>query len=395
MELLTSLREAIDQLAGCDPSALADAGSIVDLERQLARLECVVSRGVQAFEVSGEWALEGAKSPTAWLATRCPLPKAQARAQLRRGRALGHLPVAASAWAEGKIGGAHLDALAKVRTAASAEALARDEALLVHHATELRFEPFLGVLAYWGQLADPEGAEEADLARRARRDVYLAVSISGMHLGQMTLDPISGTIVGGELDRLEAELFEADWAQARAALGREPHLGELARTPGQRRADALVEMATRSRTAPENGRRPEPLFSVVVGYEALHGRICELSDGTVVTPGSLLAYLEGADFERAVFSPGQTGRGLGHRPPVQRGHPPGHRATRPDLHPPLLRRARRRGARSTTSCPTPWAGRPPRRTAGCSAGSTTASATNGHHPPARASSRRARQRPAR
>ena len=289
----------------------------------------------------GEWAPEGAKSPTAWLATRCRLPKAQARAQLRRGRALGHLPVAASAWAEGEIGGAHLDALAKVRTEASAEALARDEALLVHHATELRFEPFLGVLAYWGQLADPEGAEEADLARRARRDVYLAVSISGMHLGQMTLDPISGTIVGGELERLEAELFEADWAQARAALGREPHLGELARTPGQRRADALVEMATRSRTAPENGRRPEPLFSVVVGYEALHGRICELSDGTVVTPGSLLAYLEGADFERAVFRPGQTGRGLGHRPPVQRGHPPGHRATRPDLHPPLLRRARR------------------------------------------------------
>ena len=303
VELLTSLREAIDQLAGCDPAALADADSIVDLERQLARLECVVSRGVQAFEVSGEWALEGAKSPTAWLATRCSLPKSQARAQLRRGRALGHLPVAASAWAEGKIGGAHLDALAKVRTAASAEALARDEALLVHHATELRFEPFLGVLAYWGQLADPEGAEEADLARRARRDVYLAVSISGMHLGQMTLDPISGSIVGGELERLEAELFEADWAQARAALGREPHLGELARTPGQRRADALVEMATRSRTAPENGRRPEPLFSVVVGYEALHGRICELSGGTVVTPGSLLAYLEGADFERAVFSP--------------------------------------------------------------------------------------------
>jgi Domain of unknown function (DUF222) len=305
VELLTSLREAIDQLAGCDPAALADPHCIVDLQRQLARLECVVSRGVRAFELSGEWAPEGAKSPAAWLATRCRMPKAQARAQLRRGRALGDLPLAASAWAEGEIGGAHLDALAKVRTEASAGALARDEALLVHHATELRFEPFLGVLAYWGQLADPEGAEEADLARRARRDVYLTSSISGMYLGQMTFDPISGSIVASELERLEAELFEADWAQARAALGREPHLGELARTPGQRRADALVEMATRSRTAPENGRRPEPLFSVVVGYEALHGRICQLSGGTVVAPGSLLAYLEGADFERAVFRPGQ------------------------------------------------------------------------------------------
>jgi len=303
VELLTSLHEAIDQLAGCDPEALADPHSIVDLERQLARLECVVSRAVRAFAVSGAWAPEGAKSPTAWLATRCRMPKAGARAQLRRGRALGHLPVAASAWAEGEIGGAHLDALAKVRTEASAEALARDEALLVHHAKELRFEPFVGVLAYWGQLADPEGAEEADLARRARRDVYLTASISGMFLGQMALDPISGTIVSSEHRRLEAELFEADWAEARAALGREPHLAELARTPAQRRADALVEMATRSRSAPENGRRPEPLFSVLVGYEALHGRICQLSNGPVVTPGSLLAYLEGADFERAVFAP--------------------------------------------------------------------------------------------
>jgi hypothetical protein len=305
VELLTSLREAIDQLAGCDPAALADPHSVVALERQVARLECVLSRAVRAFEVSGAWAPEGAKSPTAWLATRCRMPKAQARAQLRRGRALDSLPLAAAAWAEGEIGGAHLDALAKVRTEASAEALARDEALLVHHATELRFEPFLGVLAYWGQLADPEGAEEADLARRARRDVYLTSSISGMYLGQMTLDPISGAIVAGELERLEAELFEADWATAHAAMGREPQLGELARTPSQRRADALVEMATRSRSAPENGRRPEPLFSVVVGYEALHGRICELSGGTVITPGSLLAYLEGADFERAVFAPGK------------------------------------------------------------------------------------------
>ncbi len=302
---LSALAQAIDQLAGCDASAMADPHSIVDLERQLARLECVLSRAVRAFEVGGEWAPEGAKSPSAWLATRCRLPKAQARAQLRRGRALDLLPLAASAWGRGEIGGAHLDALAKVRTEASAEALGRDEALLVKSATELRFEPYLGVLAYWGQLADPEGAEEADLARRARRDVYLTSSISGLYLGQMTLDPISGAIVAGELERLEAELFEADWASALAERGREPHAGELARTPSQRRADALVEMATRSRCAPAEGRRPAPLFSVLVGYEALHGRICELSSGSVISPGSLLAYLEGADFERAVFAPGQ------------------------------------------------------------------------------------------
>ena len=90
-----------------------------------------------------------------------------------------------------------------------------------------------------------------------------------MWLGQMTLDPISGSIVADELNRLEHDLFEADCAQAKERLGRTARIDELARTSGQRRADALVEMATRSRTAPAEGTRPAPLFSVLVGYETL------------------------------------------------------------------------------------------------------------------------------
>ncbi len=78
-------------------------------------------------------------------------------------------------------------------------------------------------------------------------------------------------------------------------------MADLLRTPAQRRADAFVEMATRSRTAPPDGRRPEPLFTVLVGYETLHGRIAELEDGTVVPPGTLLAWLAEADVERAEY----------------------------------------------------------------------------------------------
>ena len=88
-----------------------------------------------------------------------------------------------------------------------------------------------------------------------------------MWLGQMTLDPVSGAIVSNELNRLEHDLFEADCAEAKERLGRSGRLDELARTSGQRRADALVEMATRSRSAPAEGIRPAPLFSVFVGYE--------------------------------------------------------------------------------------------------------------------------------
>lgn len=97
-------------------------------------------------------------------------------------------------------------------------------------------------------------------------------------------------------------MFASDCAEARErASGPTP--APLRRTPTQRRADALVEMATRSRTAPPDGRRPAPLFSVLVGYETLRGRICELANGQVVTPGSLVPWLTEVDIERAVFGP--------------------------------------------------------------------------------------------
>jgi hypothetical protein len=132
----------------------------------------------------------------------------------------------------------------------------------------------------------------------------LESSLNGMWLGQMTLDPISGSIVAGELNRLEHDLFEADCAEAKERLGHTARIDELVRTSGQRRADALVEMATRSRTAPAEGIRPAPLFSVFVGYETLQGRICELENGTVLPPSALAPWMDSAYFERALFSLG-------------------------------------------------------------------------------------------
>jgi Domain of unknown function (DUF222) len=104
-----------------------------------------------------------------------------------------------------------------------------------------------------------------------------------------------------ELARIEGSFFEADWAEGRRRLGREALVGDLARTPAQRRADAVVEMAIRSRTAPAGGRRPEPLFTVLVGWETLQGRICQVADGTVVSPSALVGWLESAWLERVVF----------------------------------------------------------------------------------------------
>jgi hypothetical protein len=303
---LRGLRAAIDELVSSGP-ALCDPESIAELEIERARLDAFVTAAVADFDASGEWAPSGARTAAAWITHACQIPKRDAARQVRRGRHCRHLPLFTAAWSKGEITADHLDVVASVRRPSTQEALARDEAMLVDYAKDLTYDEFVALMRYWAQHADPDGAEEDDMERRARRDVYLVESVSGTFLGRMTLDPISGAIVAGELGRLEQELFEADWAKARDELGRDPRVDELGRTPAQRRADALVEMATRSASAPADGRRPAPLFTVLVDYQTLLGRICQLAQGggMVLSPGSLLPWLDQAYVERAVFSPGK------------------------------------------------------------------------------------------
>lgn len=301
---VTDVTEAIDGLLESDPSTFADAESIEALMGQASRLDAFLTEATAAFDASGDWAPDGAKTAAAWLARRCRLPQNQARRIVRRGRELRHLPACSKAWRDGAINAAHVDTLAAVRRDSTEELLERDEQVLVDQATTLRFEDYVRIVGYWEQRADPDGTDECAGKGHARREVYLEQSFQGVWLGKMTLDPISGAIVSNELGRLERELFESDWSEARQRLGREPTVSELSRTSGQRKADALVEMATRSGTAPAHGRRPKPLFSVFVDYECLNGRILELAQGTVVSPGSLVPWLDEAIIERAVFGPG-------------------------------------------------------------------------------------------
>jgi hypothetical protein len=62
-----------------------------------------------------------------------------------------------------------------------------------------------------------------------------------------------------------------------------------------------VELAKRAVTAPTGGKRPKPLISVFVGYETFRGRICQLSGGTVISPGTVASLLNEALIERVVF----------------------------------------------------------------------------------------------
>ncbi len=301
---LENFAEALEALIASGAPNYGDGESMEKLHHLEARFDSFVTEATAAFEAGEQWAAEGAKTAASWISSRCRVPRSAAKRRVRLGRTLRHLPAVAQAWREGSIGEEQAKAIASARRHRTEASMARDEEMLVSQATDLGFEDFYRALSYWKQLADPDGAEASDEERTASRNVFFESSFNGMYLGQMHLDPINGSIVSNELNRLEHDLFEADCAEAKERLGRTARIDELARTSGQRRADALVEMATRSRTAPAEGIRPAPLFSVFVSYETLHGRICELENGTVLHPSALMPWLDSAYFERALFSLG-------------------------------------------------------------------------------------------
>jgi Domain of unknown function (DUF222) len=284
-----------------DPDASVSGGQMEELFELHARLESAMSSAFVAFERSGEWGADGAKTATAWVRT-TTRRRHGAVARLRRlGVALRTMEVTATAWSSGAISADHVEVLARLHGGVTEAPFERDEELLVGFARTLTFREFERAVDYWRLHADPDGAEDGARAREDGRRATLGPSFAGSWMGQFDLDPVGGEIFSSELDRICDLLYEDDRAEARARLGREPLDHELGRTPVQRRADALVEMALRSASTPESAQRPRPLVTFLVGYEHYGRPVCELASGTVVTPGTVARHLAEADLELALF----------------------------------------------------------------------------------------------
>ena len=226
---------------------------------------------------------------------------AETRRRLRHARAVRRFPAIGHDWARGAIDRCHITTLmgaCTVRTSAAFEA----EHPKLLEAARSRGSPTSNATSTPGPTSGtPTAPNRTTRTDEAAREVHLSESFDGMWFGRMTFDAVNGTIVNVTLEAIEQELFEADWAEAKERLGREPLVTELGRTPAQRRADAMVEMAIRARTAPADGRRPAPLFTIVCGLETLTGPILELWNRTVITPGTAARWLTAADVERIVF----------------------------------------------------------------------------------------------
>jgi hypothetical protein len=295
---------AIDALRDIDYSVLEqhELGAVVVGMHELQnRIDAHATRAAGAFDSFGDPGRASIASALAWS---CRRSKASCRAAVARARALRSMPATEVAYEHGAISTEHVRLLAAAARS-NAEAYLKAEDELIDDARRLRFDQLARRVEYFRQLADPDGVEAEAVDAHAHRQLHCSRTFEQTVRVDGSLDPIGGTIVKTELERLEQQLFEADWAEARARVGDVATASDLRRTAEQRRADALVEMARRSAAKPADAREARILLTVLVGYETFAGRICQLADGTTVTPGQVASLLPDRpapiDVERAVF----------------------------------------------------------------------------------------------
>ena len=291
--VVEELSGAIGCLGALDPGELDDDAlheAVVALGALSSRLEAAWCGLIHAWDQRGVWANNGSRSPAARLARETRMRQGAMKRLVTRGRQLDEMPLTGDAYAAGEISGDHVDLVASCNRNWRNADFVESEQLLVDTCRTPWFSNAVRAIDYWKLLADRDAADrDADVAREGR---YLCVSAGW--LGEVkldgALDPVSGEIVRTELQRLCEELRLDDLRNG------------VTRTPRQRRADALVEMAKRSAAAPADGLRPRPLFTVLLGDDSFH-HLCELADGTVIAPGLLVPLLADAEFERIVIDP--------------------------------------------------------------------------------------------
>jgi hypothetical protein len=209
---------------------------------------------------------------------------------VRLGRALRRLPRRTAHAAEvGDVGLDHVRVLADAHKA-HPEVYARDEEILVDAATRLDASRLWRLIEHWRSAAEPDAALATFHRRRDRRSFNLSRTLDGMGRSDGVFDP-EGTEVVLRAIRALAE-----------PAGRDP--GDT-RTPGQRRADALVEIC---RFFLDHGNAPlaggeKPHLSVIVDLETLEGRAgyrAETEDGEPLHPETLRRWACDARISRII-----------------------------------------------------------------------------------------------
>lgn len=293
-DALDALSAAIDALLAAPDAFDGDDelhAFVVRSQHERHRLAAALWPALNRWDRLGVWSSDGSRSAAARLSREANTSKPAAAKELSRARKLQEMPATATALAEGTISPEHVDLLGNANTPHRKDYFARDEEILVGNCAALRWPDAVRAVSYWADKADAHidsPTEQRQRDRSGDATLHASTTLNGMVALNGLLDPIGGEVFTNELDRLERILYLDDQQNG------------AERTPAQRRAAALVEMATRSAAMPADARRPKPLFVVHVGDETAR-HLCELAGSTIVTASELAHWADDALMETFLF----------------------------------------------------------------------------------------------
>ena len=238
------------------------AEQVLVLRRLVDRLEGLWLRQLAAVDGRGAAGADQGQqvgSTAAWLRTRLRLGAGAAASCVRTARALFRGPLAATAEAliAGELTAAHARVLAHGTQELPEDVTVAAEPVLVEAAARLDPPRLRRVIAHLCLVADPDAADRHGELRSGRRGLWLAPTWDGMVAIDGLLEPEAGQTLTAALEPLAR-----------------PADAEDGRSGGQRRADALAELARR---ALEGGGLPQtggvrPQLTVTVDLDSLLGR---------------------------------------------------------------------------------------------------------------------------
>jgi hypothetical protein len=265
------LHAALDACAADQVGELADAAiaeELVELRRAADRVEAVFARRLAVFDRRKVCHREGAISTTSWLRHRCKLTGGAAAERVAMARHLAELPQTAAAFGRGELGYEHARVITRAAESIGDEAMKDAEHILVEAAERLDPQQLQIAADHLKHYLAPERTLRDANAEHERRALFISPLLDGYR-------------IDGHLDR-EGGAFIV--AALEALLP--PRAADDTRTPAQRRADALVELA-RQRMKAAGGR---PHVSLIVRSETLSGA----------------AAAPGGELDRAGVVPGET-----------------------------------------------------------------------------------------
>jgi hypothetical protein len=264
---VSELRSAIEMMRAETLAELPDAvieEDFAELQRAAELIDAERLRRLAEIDRRGTFRRDGHLSAAAWLADRFRMSWGAARGQVRMARALEDMPETRRALEEGELSISAVRVLVGARET-DPEAFRDSEAQLVEAARIHSTQDLQRVATYWRQAVEREAAVDGEEKLRERRRLHTSVTFLGMVRVDGDLDPETG---------------ETLLTALRAVLDAESRSGAKgdARTPTQRRADALGEVC---RQWLDQAERPtvggeKPHVALTVGAEVLR----EGSDGT-------------------------------------------------------------------------------------------------------------------